>query len=112
MPIKRAAVVAGVLAMLLLPFGSGAVLAQGGGPATTDSYVIDEEWCFQEPVELFCFDMKGRSLTTTMSDGTFRNVLTLRERVVVTVDGVVVGGYTTNTVDQRPVMPTRSSSCG
>lgn len=87
-----------LLAGLILGSTSATAFAAGAG-ASTSTYAIDEAWCFDDVVQVYCFDIDGVVHFTATPDGQELGVITEREDVVIYRGGEVIGAYRTVTHD-------------
>jgi hypothetical protein len=86
----RSAVTAGLFAVFALVAGS-ASFAPSVSAADTGRFEIDDEWCFQDVVLLYCFEIDGSVQWVTTSDGRDRATIQARQTTVITNNGVLVG---------------------
>ena len=87
-----------VFALLVMTAGSSAALASGDG-AETGRYTIDDEWCFDDVVLQYCFDVDGFVRYTATPDGRELATMNVRNRTVVFENGVVVGSSDVRSID-------------
>ena len=85
-------------ALLVLTAGSSAALASSGS-AETGRSTFDDEWCFDDVVLQYCFDVEGFVRYTATPDGRERVSIHSVNRTVVYEDGVVVGSSDVRSID-------------
>ena len=97
MPSVRTFITGSLLALAVL---GGSAVAVSAAPEK-GTYVIDESWCFDDTVLIYCTEMTGTFRFAVSADGDERAVTHLVTDVVITdPSGAYVGAYTTRVNDQ------------
>jgi len=93
----RTIVTGSLLALAVFGGSAGAVAAA----PEKGTYVIDESWCFDDTVLIYCTEMTGTFRFAVSADGDEHAVTHLVTDVVITdPSGAYVGAYTTRVNDQ------------
>jgi hypothetical protein len=93
-------IVAPVLAALAIVLGgASSALAASGNAAVPYSWDLDAEWCFDDVVLQYCFDVEGKAQFVDTRD---RSSVSTTQRVhtVISRDGAVIGESTVLTHDR------------